>query len=231
MTDHDPPVEAADSPHIGTLNEGSLHAALKQHYAQPGDRFEVPLEGFVIDIERGRQLIEIQTGSFGAMGKKLDRLLGDHELLLVYPVAVETRLVRPRKPPRRSPKRGSVYQLFDELVSIPTLIDHPHLTLEVALVKIDRVQRHDPKARRGRGGYRTIDKVMTELVGIERFADVDDLRRLIPAGLPDEFTTADLAERGPFDRATAQKLAYCFQPLGIFEQTRRTRAGYHYRLT
>ncbi len=231
MTDHDPPVEAADSPHIGTLNEGSLHAALKQHYAQPGDRFEVPLEGFVIDIERGRQLIEIQTGSFGAMGKKLDRLLGDHELLLVYPVAVETRLVRPSKPPRRSPKRGSVYQLFDELVSIPTLIDHPHLTLEVALVKIDRVQRHDPKARRGRGGYRTIDKVMTELVGIERFADVDDLRRLIPADLPDEFTTADLAERGPFDRATAQKLAYCFQPLGIFEQTRRTRAGYHYRLT
>ncbi len=230
MTDHDPPVAAADSPHIGTLNEGSLHAALKQHYAQPGDRFEVPLNGFVIDIERGRQLIEIQTGSFGAMGKKLDRLLGDHELLLVYPVAVETRLVRPSKPSRRSPKRGSVYQLFDELVSIPTLIDHPHLTLEVALVKIDRIQRPDPKARRGRGGYRTVDKVMTELVGIERFADVEDLRRLIPAGLPDEFTTADLADCGPFDRSTAQKLAYCFQPLGIFEQTRRTRAGYHYRL-
>ncbi len=164
------------------------------------------------------------------MGKKLDQLLGDHELLLVYPIAVETRLVRPDTRPRRSPKRGSVYQLFDELVSIPTLIDHPHLTLDVALVKIDRIQRHDPSARRGRGGYRTVDKVMTDLIGIDRFADVDDLRRLIPDGLPDDFTTADLAALGPFDRATAQKMAYCFVPLGLFEQTGRTKAGYHYRI-
>ncbi len=203
---------------------------MKAHYAQPTDRFEVPLRGFVIDIKRGDQLIEIQTGSFGAMGRKLDRLLGDHQLLLVYPVAVETRLVRPDKRPRRSPKRGSVYRLFDELVSIPTLIDHPNLTLDVALVKIDRVQRHDPRARRGRGGYRTVDKVMTELVATERFDTVDDLRRLVPSGLPDTFTTADLAEHGSFDRSTAQKMAYCFVPLGIFEQTGRTKAGYHYRL-
>ncbi|MEZ5380091.1 MAG: hypothetical protein R2733_26585 [Acidimicrobiales bacterium] len=221
---------AAPAPHIGTLNEGSLHAALKTHYARPGDRFEVPLRGFVIDIERGDQLIEIQTGSFGAMGNKLDRLLGDHRVLLVYPVAVETRLVRPDTRPRRSPKRGSVYQLFDELVSIPTLIDHPNLTLDVALVKIDRVQRHDPRARRGRGGYRTVDKVLTELVGVERFDTVDDLRRLLPLDLPEEFTTADLAAGGGFDRASAQKMAYCFVPLGVFEQIGRTRAGYHYRL-
>ncbi len=190
----------------------------------------MPLGGFVIDIQRGDQLIEIQTGAFAAMGNKLDRLLGDHRLLLVYPIAVETRLVRPDRRPRRSPKRGSVYQLFDELVSIPTLIDHPNLTLEVALVKIDRVQQPDPRARRGRGGYRTVDKVLTELVDTIRFETATDLARLVPHGLPDVFTTADLAACGPFDRSTAQKMAYCFVPLGVFEQTGRTRAGYHYRL-
>ena len=26
-----------EQPHIGTLNEGSLHADLKQHYLEPGD--------------------------------------------------------------------------------------------------------------------------------------------------------------------------------------------------
>ena len=62
---------------IGTLNEGSLHAALKERYAEPGDEFEVPLDGFVIDIRRPGQLIEIQTSSFKAMGRKLDRLLGE----------------------------------------------------------------------------------------------------------------------------------------------------------
>lgn len=204
---------------------------MKDHYAQPSDSFEVPLNGFVIDIKRGDLLIEIQTGSFGAMGNKLDRLLGDHHLLLVYPVPTVTRLVRPDKAPRKSPKRGSVYQLFDELVSIPTLLDHPNLSVEVALVTIDRVQEHDPRARRGRGGYRTVDKVMTELVGTERFDAADDLLRLLPAGLPEEFTTADLAALGPFDRGTAQKMAYCLTPLGLIEQIGRTKAGYHYRLT
>ena len=59
-------------PHIGMLNEGSLHASLKRRYARPGDDFEVSIEGFVIDIVRARGepdelLIEIQTGSFRAM--------------------------------------------------------------------------------------------------------------------------------------------------------------------
>lgn len=185
----------------------------------------------MIDIKRGDLLIEIQTGSFGAMGNKLDRLLGDHHLLLVYPVPTVTRLVRPDMRPRQSPKRGSVYQLFDELVSIPTLLDHPNLSVEVALVTIDRVQQHDPRARRGRGGYRTVDKVMTDLVGTERFDSATDLLRLLPTGLPEEFTTADLAALGPFDRGTAQKMAYCLTPLGLIEQIGRTKAGYHYRLT
>ncbi|MBT6445957.1 MAG: hypothetical protein HOK58_13350, partial [Acidimicrobiaceae bacterium] len=73
---------------IGTLNEGSLHAALKELYAQPGDQFEVPLDRFVIDIKRGSELIEVQTVSFASMGKKLDHLLPDYQILLVHPIAV-----------------------------------------------------------------------------------------------------------------------------------------------
>ena len=59
-----------ESPLIGTLNEGSLHAALKNLYAEPKDEFEVPIEGYVVDILRNNQktkkVIEIQTSSFGA---------------------------------------------------------------------------------------------------------------------------------------------------------------------
>ena len=46
---------------IGLLNEKPLHASLKQWYARPGDRFEVAVGGFVIDIVRDDLLIEIQT--------------------------------------------------------------------------------------------------------------------------------------------------------------------------
>ncbi len=38
---------------IGLLNEKPLHASLKEWYAQPGDQFEVPVDGFVIDNRVG----------------------------------------------------------------------------------------------------------------------------------------------------------------------------------
>ena len=60
---------------IGRLRERSLHAALKQRYARPGDQFETRVGGYVIDIVRGDPdvplLIEVQTGSFAKIKPKL----------------------------------------------------------------------------------------------------------------------------------------------------------------
>ena len=225
---------AVAEPHIGTLNEGSLHAALKDLYAQPGDSFELPLDRFVIDIARsdsnGELLIEIQTGSFGAMGRKLDHLLPDHRVLLVHPIAVSSYLVRGDAKPRRSPKRGSVFGLFGQLVSIPTLIDHPNFSLDIVLVNVDKVQEHDPKARRGRGGYRTVDRRLREVVESHHFTEPADLLELVPDGLPDIFTTGDLARLGSFPRPVAQQMAYCLKALDLFEELDRTRAGINYRM-
>lgn len=216
---------------IGTLNEGSLHAALKAHYARPGDELEVPLDGFVIDIRRSNLLIEVQTSSFGAMGNKLDRLLASHRILLVHPIAVETYLQRPGKKTRKSPRRGSIYALFDELVSIPTLLDHPNLMLDVALTSVTAVQRATRRARRGRGGYRTIDRELREVLEVRRFHDTDDLAELLPPDLPDEFTTADIASRAGVSRDLAQRMAFCFRALEVIGEVGRTRAGIHYSLT
>ncbi len=207
-----------------------MHAALKDAYAEPGDEFEVPLDGFVIDICRGKELIEIQTGSFGAMGRKLDHLLPSHQVLLVHPIAVESYLDRPGRNPRKSPKKGSVHSLFGELVSIPTLLDHPNLTLEIVLVSVTKVQVEDPKARRGRGGYRTQDRRLREVLGRHRFEESRDLLRLVPDNLPPVFTTADLASRAGIGRDVAQQMAYCLRPLGLFVEQGRTKAGIQYSL-
>ena len=217
-------------PHIGTLNEGSLHAALKADYAEPGDEFEVPLDGFVIDIRRDDLLIEIQTRSFASMGSKLDRLLEDHRILLVHPIAVQTYLQKPGKPLRKSPKKGSVHDLFEELVSVPTLIDHPNLTVEAALVSVVKHQSPDAKLRRGRGGFRTDDRVLRELIGRRRFASAADLAQLVPDGLPSPFTTADLARRAGVGRDVAQRMAYVFRALEVFVAHERTKSGIHYTL-
>ena len=232
MTDLDAEINDAG---IGVLNEGSLHAALKRHFAEPGDAFEVPFGRFVVDLVKAPHtadelLVEIQTGSFGAMGKKLDHLLGEHKLLLVHPIAIRTRLER-KTSARLSPKRGSIYSLFDELVSIPTLLDHPNLSLEIVLFNENRKQIHDPMLRRKRGGYRTVDRQIEEIIDQQRFDTVMDLRRLLPSSLPDTFTTADIATEAMCSRQSAQKLAFCFQAAHLIDRIDRTKAGYRYRIS
>jgi hypothetical protein len=72
---------------IGTLSEKSLHAGLKQWYGRPSDQFEVPVDGYVIDIRRDDTLIEIQTRQLGAMKRKLAALLPNHPVHLLHPIA------------------------------------------------------------------------------------------------------------------------------------------------
>ena len=124
---------------IGTLSERSLHAALKDWYAQPGDLLEVEVDGFVIDIVRGDLLIQIQTGNFTALKRKLTNLTERRSVRLVHPVMQAKWIVRLEADGRqvsrhRSPKRGRVEHLFTELVRIPTLIARPTCSLEVLLI-------------------------------------------------------------------------------------------------
>jgi hypothetical protein len=164
------------------------------------------------------------------MGRKLDQVLGRYRVLIVHPIAVETHLNREGAKTRRSPKRNDIYGLFDELVSFPTLLDHPHLAIEVVLVSIDKHQHHDPAMRRKRGGWRTHDRRLRHVQSRHRFDTIDDLRALIPAELPPVFTTSDLASAAVTRRDRAQKMAYCLRQIGLFEVVDRTRSGFRYRL-
>lgn len=79
---------------IGTLQERSLHAALKGWYALPGDQMEVLVDGYLVDIVRGELLIEIQTRNFAALKRKLLRLTETHPVRLVHPIAQEKWILR-----------------------------------------------------------------------------------------------------------------------------------------
>src|SRR5919106_3118329 len=87
-------LEGVQMPGIGLINEKPLHASLKQWYARPGDRFEVPVDGFVIDIVRDDLLIEIQTRNFASIKSKLTKLVCCHKVRLVYPIVQEKWIVR-----------------------------------------------------------------------------------------------------------------------------------------
>ena len=129
----------AAGPHIGRLREGALHADLRAWFQQPGDRMEVPVDGYVIDLVRGETLVEFQTGGFSALRRKLPALLQRHAVHLVTPIAVARHILKidaagELLSQRRSPKRGRIEDIFAELVSIPEVLNHPRFSLEVVLV-------------------------------------------------------------------------------------------------
>ncbi len=86
------------------MREGPLHAALKAMLAQPGDRVEVAVGRFVIDVVRAEgELIEVQTGGFSPLSAKLDALLDKHRVRIVPP---HRSAAAGRTP--RSARRGSL---------------------------------------------------------------------------------------------------------------------------
>ena len=125
---------------IGTLAEKSVHAGIKDWLGRADDQFEVTIDGYVIDIVRGQQLVEIQTANFTALKRKLAALLKTHPVHLVYPIAQEKWIVRQTAvgeaiSRRKSPKRGRPLDIFKELVRIPHLLAEPNLTIGILLTQ------------------------------------------------------------------------------------------------
>lgn len=204
-------------PHIGTLREKHLHAALKKWYARPGDRFEVPVDGYVVDLVRADQLIEIQTRGFSSMKRKAIALLGaGHRLRILHPIPVDKWIVKIDADGvlvsrRRSPRHGSATDIFGELVSIADVLGHPLLEIEVLLTTVEEHWRHGLHRAWRRRGWSVVERRLLEVHQTVRLSSPAELAGLLPADLPESFTTADLGAKLHRPTRAAQQMAYCLR--------------------
>lgn len=207
---------------IGTLNEKPLHEALKRWYAQPGDIFEVPVDGFVVDIVRGRGnlLIEIQTRNFSAIKRKLEKLLVNHSVRLVYPIPREKWIVKltdDGNSPisrRRSPKRGAFEHIFEELIRLPELLKNPNFSIELLLIEEEEVRRYDGVRGWRRRGWVTEERRLLRVVDKRILNSPADMHAFIPATLTEPFSVNDLATATNSSRVLARKMVYCLRAMG-----------------
>jgi hypothetical protein len=216
MPDH--PSEPAP-PGIGTLGEKSLHAALKAWYSRPGDEFEVPVSGYVADLVRDGLLIEIQTRNFSAIRPKLSRLLEDHPVRLLHPIARNRWIVhqgadgRPHSR-RKSPKHGRILDLFHELVYIPDLIAHPNLTIEAILIQEEEIRLESNRWSWRRRGWKFYDRRLLEVIEQACFSSLEDFLNVLPDSLPDSFSNRELASALSCNYNLAQKITYTLREAG-----------------
>ncbi len=206
---------------IGVLREGPLHAAVKELLARPGDRAEVKVGRFVIDLVRADgELVEVQTGGFGPLAPKLDALLDEHRIRIVHPLAAERRIVRVDAQgevvaQRRSPARESPLAIFDRLVTFPSLLAHPNLVVELVLCREDHVRAPEPT--RGRRLKRDPgERRLREVLGRVELREPRDALALV--ALPDgPFTNREVAASAGCDLRLAQRATYCLRLMDLLE--------------
>jgi len=208
---------------IGVRNESPLHYEIKRWYAKAGDRFEVKIEGNVIDIVRGEQLIEIQTKNFKAMSKKLEKLLPNHKIILVYPIPMEKWITTTSETGevlrrRKSPKKGSLIDLFGELVSIPKLINSENFSIEVLITREEELRRADGQGSWRRNGISIVNRNLISVIEKINFKEGKDFMRFLPKELPKEFTNKDLAKNLMVATVKSQKAIYCLKKMGIIKE-------------
>ena len=205
--------------------ETTLHRQLKAIYASDAARREVTVDGYRIDAVDNDRLIEIQYGSLGAIRNKLSRLLQNHRVLVVKPLAARKFLiVRSRKggrikSSRYSPSRATYHHLFEDLVHFVDVFPHPRLTLEVVLT--EQEEHRVPAARRRwrSKGYRVEDRRLRAIHGHMQLQTAADLIAMLPETLTDAdrvvtFSTADISREAGIPRWLAQKWAYCLRKTG-----------------
>ncbi|OGO56203.1 MAG: hypothetical protein A2V84_00365 [Chloroflexi bacterium RBG_16_70_13] len=186
------------------------------------------MDGFVVDVAGRDELVEVQTASFASARRKLERLVGSHRVLLVYPIPVEKWLVTVdadgavvRR--RRSPKRGLGLDLFDELVSIPALVAHSNFRIEVALTSEEEVRGPIPDGARYRypRTWWRLDRRLLDVVDTRRIDTPADLLWLLPPGLPEPFTTADIVAATGRSKRLAMRAVYCLERSGAIARLAR----------
>jgi hypothetical protein len=202
--------------------ETSLHRDLKALYAGDDAQFEVSLDGFRIDAVSGGRLVEIQHGSLATIRDKVRTLLETHRVVVVKPIVVQKLLVKraskdgPVASRRTSPKRGTILDLFDELVHFTRVFPHPGLTLEVPLVDVEewRYPGHGRRRRWRADDHQVEDQKLVAVHHTYQFRTAADLVRLIFCPLPKPFHTGQLAEALHTRRWVAQRIAYCLRKMG-----------------
>jgi hypothetical protein len=209
---------------IGVERESSLHRSLKFRYAASEDLTEKEMDGFVCDgIGKDGELIEVQTGSFGPLKRKIPSFTAHSRVRIIYPIILTKYielyseagiLVRRRK----SPRSGTVWDLFGGLLHAPELPLLPRLSVELALIDVAEKRVADGKGSWRRGGISIKDREILAWHGAIPLEKPHDYRRFAPFKRGEEFTVKDLAEKAHISTASAGKTIYVLYKMKLFKR-------------
>ncbi len=216
----------------------SLHQQLKLLYATDVEHHEVVVGDYRIDaVDSQQRLVEIQCASLGAIRTKVKRLLRDHDVIVVKPLASRKQIVRKDSADgnvvgaRYSPTRQTLASVFLDLVHFATVFPHPRLRLDVVMT-LQREIRLPPTSRSSwKKKYSIHDRELVDVEHHYKFENAGDIWKALNVDLPKTFTTSELADAISVPRWLAQKAAYCFREMGLLQLDSKVGNALVYRIS
>ncbi|MBR4224789.1 MAG: hypothetical protein IKR73_08270, partial [Oscillospiraceae bacterium] len=181
---------------IGTRYEGSVHAVLKNYFVPDQSSQEISVGRFIADIVSEDGVIEIQTSHFKNLYDKLEAFLPVCHVTVVYPVYVNKDIVTISPEGtvigrRRSPLKGTAYDIFRELFSIAPFLTNKALSIVIVMLECEEYRiKADTDGKREKP--HVTDRMPTKLVGEIRIDRPEDWEQLIPCLRKTEFTSTEL---------------------------------------
>jgi len=220
---------------IGTLGEKTVHSLLKNYYCPDSAKQEIKVGSFVADICTEDGIIEIQTRGFNKLRKKLAAFLQLAPVTIVYPVhnIKWIRWVNPQSgeisPPRKSPKPGTPYLIFQELFWIKDFLLDPNLRLKIVMMNLEEYRLLNGWSKDKKKGSTRSDRIPTELVQEISISCPEDYRQLIPIGLPEEFTSLDFKKASGLSRSASQTALNLLFHVGVVDRIGKKGKSYLYK--
>ena len=222
---------------IGTRHETSLHRDLKFSYSGHEGQTEIEVAGFVADgISATGEIIEVQTGSFGPLKKKVRELAALGKVRIIYPIIITKYLEvfdtkGNRQYRRKSNKRGSPWDIFDALIYAPELPLIRDLTIELVLVDAAEQRVRDGKGSWRRRGISIQDRRITAMHERICLKKPADYLRFLPFMKNEYFTSAMLGKKADIEVDMARKALYVLSRLGVVEKVGKQGNSLVYQLT
>jgi hypothetical protein len=119
---------------------------------------------------------------------------------------------------RRSPARQKPAHIFLELVHFG-VFPSPGLQLDIVLTEQEELRLPPTSRSSWKKRYHVQDRLLLSIESQLSLKTADDLWKLLQpdAGLPETFSTAQLAEACEIPRWLAQKAAWCFRRMEFLE--------------
>lgn len=208
---------------IGIQNEKILHKIMKYYITTNPKNHEIKVGNIYADVVLNNHIYEIQTASFNALRKKLDFLLKDYLVTIVYPVShrktiITTSIEGEVISEKKSPKVFTPFSILVEMYKIKSYLKNPNLSFKVIYLDMDEYRQKTKKNHFRQKGYERLKQIPTKFINEYDLKEKDDYLKIFDLyNFPEEFTTLEFQK---VFKISSSKVANCLQVLhtiGVIE--------------